>query len=85
MNRREGRVRMSGWMGDLRVAGRALRRRPGFTLTVLLTLALGIGANTAFFGVFRSVFLEPLPYPESDRLAFVMETASFGCRCAAMA
>jgi predicted permease len=61
------------------MAVRALLKRPGFTLAVLLTLALGIGANTALFGVFRTVFLTPLPLPDSERLTFVMETASFGC------
>jgi predicted permease len=61
------------------MAARALLKRPGFTLAVLLTLALGIGANTALFGVFRTVFLTPLPLPNSERLTFVMETASFGC------
>jgi putative ABC transport system permease protein len=58
---------------------RSLRRRPGFTATVLLTLALGIGANTALFGVFRAVFLEPLPLPDPDELVLVMEAATFGC------
>jgi predicted permease len=61
------------------MAARALLKRPAFTLAVLLTLALGIGANTALFGVFRTVFLTPLPLPDPDRLTFVMETASFGC------
>lgn len=64
---------------DLRVASRSLLKRPGFAAAVLLTLALGIGANTALFGVFRSVFIAPLPLPDSERLAFIMETASFGC------
>lgn len=47
---------------------RGLARRPGFTLLVLLTLGLGIGSTTAFFGLVRSVVLRPLPYPDSDRL-----------------
>ena len=70
---------MQAWMNDIRLAARALRRRPGFSLTVLVTLALGVGATTALFGVFRSVFLEPLPLPESDRLVIVMEQGSLGC------
>ena len=70
---------MAGFIEDLRVASRSLLKRPGFASAVLLTLALGIGANTALFGVFRSVFLAPLPLPDSDRLTFIMQTGSFGC------
>jgi predicted permease len=70
---------MVGLIEDFRVASRSLLKRPGFAAAVLLTLALGIGANTALFGVFRSVFLAPLPFPDSDRLTFVMQTGSFGC------
>ena len=53
---------------DLRLAVRQLRRSPGFALTGVLTLALAIGAACVMFTVVRSVLLEPLPYPEADRL-----------------
>ncbi|QEE30555.1 ABC transporter permease [Terriglobus albidus] len=55
-------------LADLKLTLRRLRRAPGFAATVLLTLAIGIGANTAVFSVINSVLLKPLPYPDSNRL-----------------
>src|SRR5437868_7107679 len=58
---------------DIRFGWRQLRRTPGFSLSAVLALALGIGATTAIFSVLDRVVLRPLPYPEPDRLAMVWE------------
>src|SRR5438876_7691981 len=53
---------------DLRYAARELRRRPGFTLTAVLSLALGVGATSAVFSVIYAVLINPFPYAGSDRI-----------------
>jgi hypothetical protein len=58
-------------MSELRFAIRAFRRAPAFTIVAVLSLAIGIGANTAIFSVASALLIEPLPYPDADRLVIL--------------
>jgi hypothetical protein len=67
---------MTALLRDLRFAVRTLARRPGFALTAIGTLALGIGASTAIFSVVNTTFLRALPYPDPDALVWMTERNS---------
>ena len=67
-------------VADLRYGARALLKHPGYALLAVLTLGLGIGANTAIFSVINGVLLKPLPYEHGDRLVVVQQSAPLSGR-----
>src|SRR5213593_527021 len=71
---------MNSTIQDMRYGLRMLLKRPGFTLVAIITLILGIGANTAIFSVVNAVLLRPLPYKDADRIAVIEEISKEGKR-----
>src|SRR6266851_8350680 len=76
-----GRIE-SVWQ-DVRYAARTLAKSPGFTMTALLSLALGIGLNTAIFSAINAVLLRPLPYKDPERILDIGETSPWSKTTAA--
>ena len=80
---RAGRPTIAMWndiVQDVSFALRSLRKTPGFAVVAIVTLALGVGANTAIFSVINSVLLRPLPYRDADRLVFIWATNGSSAR-----
>ncbi|HSR66501.1 MAG TPA: ADOP family duplicated permease [Acidobacteriota bacterium] len=73
--RQRGNI-MDSWMQDLRFALRSLLRSPGFSVVALLTLALGLGANTAIFSAVEAVLLQPLPFSQAERVVTLWQDQS---------
>src|ERR1043165_5244215 len=71
---RRGTRWIESLVADVKFGVRALRHAPSFTTVVVLTLALGIGANTAIFSVVRGVLLKPLPHRDGSRLMYLRHT-----------
>src|SRR5437016_5610907 len=69
---------MSSFVQNVRFSVRQLSKRPGFTLTAVLVLALGLGANTAIFSLINAFLLRPLPYPDPARLTALFERDPVG-------
>ena len=78
MARNYARVRNTNWLGglwqDVRAAARTLGHQPGFAVSAVVTLALGIGATTAIFSVVNGVLINPLPYPNPDALVRIVHS-----------
>ncbi len=68
-------MKMNGWIREMRLAGRALARSPGFVIAVVGTLALALGVNAAIFSVVDAVLLAPLPFQDADRLVHIAASA----------